>query len=145
MGYITARELALQGFHTIIACRDSAKSEAAIRSLQQNDPSGSFELRQLDLSDLRTVKDLGKAMCDEGKPLDVLVNNAGVMACPEMATKDGFEYQLGVNHLGHFALTAGLWPLLSHPDRCAACCLPTCLQCSPMRRRTHAVSLKLRA
>ena len=56
-------------------------------------------------------------MQDEGRPIDVLVNNAGVMACPEAKTKDGFEYQLGVNHLSHFVLTAGLLPLMSDPSR----------------------------
>lgn len=58
-------------------------------------------------------------MCDEGKPIDVLLNNAGVMACPEMKTTDGFEYQLGVNHLGHFVLTSDLLPLMSDPARYA--------------------------
>jgi NAD(P)-dependent dehydrogenase (short-subunit alcohol dehydrogenase family) len=57
---------------------------------------------------------------DDGTPIDVLINNAGVMACPEAKTKDGFEYQLGVNHLGHFVLTAGLLPLMSDPSRCSA-------------------------
>lgn len=56
-------------------------------------------------------------MCDEGNPIDVLLNNAGVMACPEMKTADGFEYQLGVNHLGHFVLTSDLLPLMSDPSR----------------------------
>ena len=119
MGFITAREMAAKGYRTIIACRDPTKGQAAVQSLQEQNPSGAFELRQLDLSDLSTCKDLGKSMCDEGRPLDVLINNAGVMATPEMSTKDGFEYQLGVNHLGHFALTASLWPMLSHRDRYA--------------------------
>lgn len=56
-------------------------------------------------------------MQDGGQPIDVLLNNAGVMACPEAKTKDGFEYQLGVNHLSHFVLTAGLLPLMSDPSR----------------------------
>ena len=67
---------------------------------------------------------------DEGRPIDVLLNNAGVMACPEAKTKDGFEYQLGVNHLSHFVLTAGLLPLMADPSRCsslAACILQMCL------------------
>lgn len=64
---------------------------------------------------------------DDGTPIDVLLNNAGVMACPEAKTKDGFEYQLGVNHLGHFVLTAGLLPLMIDPSRCCvsyfSCCV----------------------
>ena len=118
MGYITARELAAQGYHTIFTSRDTEKGRTALQSLQANNPAGSFEVRQMDLADLSTVKDLGKALCDDGQRLDVLVNNAGVMACPEQATRDGFEYQLGVNHLGHFTLTAGVWPLLCQPERC---------------------------
>ena len=104
--------LAAKGFDVTFTSRSRDKGEAAIKSLQAQNPSAKFELRIMDLSDLDTVKDLSKSMLDEGKSIDVLVNNAGVMACPEMQTKQGFEYQLGTNHLGHFALTAGLWPLI---------------------------------
>lgn len=81
-------------------------------------PSGEFRYQLLCLDDLSSVRDFNKRMCDEGRPIDVLLNNAGVMACPEMKTKDGFEYQLGVNHLGHFVLTSGLLPLMSDSERC---------------------------
>jgi NAD(P)-dependent dehydrogenase (short-subunit alcohol dehydrogenase family) len=78
------------------------------------------EAVQLDLANLGSVRDASSRLLDSGRPLDVLVNNAGVMACPELRTDDGFELQLGVNHLGHFALTLPLLPLLSVPDRFAA-------------------------
>jgi NAD(P)-dependent dehydrogenase (short-subunit alcohol dehydrogenase family) len=117
IGYITARELAAKGYHTVLACRNESKGQEAVRLLRSNNPSASFELRILDLADLSSVSNFCKATCDAGVPIDVLVNNAGVMACPEMATKDGFEYQIGINHFGHFALTSGLLPLLTQHDR----------------------------
>jgi NAD(P)-dependent dehydrogenase (short-subunit alcohol dehydrogenase family) len=117
MGLVCARELAAKGFHSIIACRDPARGEAALQALREGNPAGSFELELLDLSDLGSVSDMVKRTCDKGTPIDVLMNNAGVMATPEMQTKDGFEFQLGVNHLGHFALTAGLMPLLVNHER----------------------------
>ena len=100
MGFITARELSQKGFNIIFTSRSKAKGDAAVQALQQANPQGQFQLRMMDLADLRSVKDLTKAMLDEGNGIDVLVNNAGVMACPEMRTQQGFEYQLGVNHLG---------------------------------------------
>lgn len=119
MGYITAKEVAAKGFHTVLACRDELRGKEAEAALQRDNPAGSFEFRQLDLADLASVSDFCKATLDAGKGIDLLVNNAGVMATPEMETKDGFEFQLGVNHLGHFALTGQLYPLLSEADRCA--------------------------
>lgn len=89
-----------------------------MRRLRAAAPRGSFEARTLVLDDLSAVKDFIKTTLDHSdQPIDVLVNNAGVMACPEMRTKDGFEYQLGVNHLSHFALTTGLLPLMTDPAR----------------------------
>jgi retinol dehydrogenase-14 len=117
MGLVSAQELGAQGFHTIIACRNPERGEAALRSLREGNPKGSFQLELLDLADLSSVSDMVNRTCDKGRPIDVLMNNAGVMATPEMQTKDGFEFQLGVNHLGHFALTAGLMPLLVNHER----------------------------
>ena len=79
-----------------------------------------MDITLLDLANQASVKDCAMRALDEGAPLDVLVNNAGVMATPEMRTDDGFEYQLGVNHLGHYTLTNLLLPLLTGPDRCGA-------------------------
>ena len=121
MGFVSARELAAQGYHTIIACRSAERGAAALQKLQAGNPQGSFGLETLDLASLATVRDLTKKLVDAGTPIDVLLNNAGVMATPEMKTQEGHEFQLGVNHLGHFALTAGLMPLLTQHERCVSC------------------------
>jgi NAD(P)-dependent dehydrogenase (short-subunit alcohol dehydrogenase family) len=97
LGRVTARELARAGARVVLAVRDTAKGEAAATEM-----AGAVEVRALDLADLGSVRAFAGAW--EGD-LDVLVNNAGVMAVPERRTKDGFELQLGTNHLGHFALT----------------------------------------
>ncbi len=102
IGRITARELARAGAHVVLAVRDTAKGEAATQ-----DFTGSHEVRRLDLSDLSSVRAFADGWSGD---LDVLVNNAGVMAIPEARTADGFEMQLGTNHLGHFALTNLLLP-----------------------------------
>ena len=81
-------------------------------------PGANVEVAILDLANQASVKDFAKRALDIGAPLDVLVNNAGVMATPAMTTDDGFEYQLGVNHLGHFTLTTMLLPLITGPGRC---------------------------
>jgi NAD(P)-dependent dehydrogenase (short-subunit alcohol dehydrogenase family) len=97
IGAVTARELARAGAHVVLAVRDLARGEGAAATMP-----GSTELRRLDLADLASVRAFADGW---DRPLDVLVNNAGVMAVPERRTKDGFELQLGTNHLGHFALT----------------------------------------
>ena len=107
IGRIAARELARAGAHVVLAVRDTAKGEAATR-----DFTGSHEVRRLDLSDLASVRAFAEGWSGD---LDLLVNNAGVMAIPEARTADGFEMQLGTNHLGHFALTNLLLP---HVTRC---------------------------
>ena len=102
IGLAAARELGRSGAHVVLAVRDTAKGEAAAASIP-----GETEVRKLDLADLASVHAFADAW--EGD-LDVLVNNAGVMAVPERRTKDGFELQFGTNHLGHFALTNLLLP-----------------------------------
>jgi NAD(P)-dependent dehydrogenase (short-subunit alcohol dehydrogenase family) len=96
LGASTARELARVGASVVLACRNVAKGEAAAASMP-----GEVEVRQLDLSDLASVR----KFADNIERVDVLVNNAGVMAVPQGTTTDGFEMQIGTNHLGHFALT----------------------------------------
>jgi NAD(P)-dependent dehydrogenase (short-subunit alcohol dehydrogenase family) len=96
LGEVTATELARAGASVVLACRDTAKGEQAAARMP-----GDVSVRALDLSDLASVR----AFADGIEALDVLVNNAGVMAPPKRATKDGFELQIGTNHLGHFALT----------------------------------------
>jgi NAD(P)-dependent dehydrogenase (short-subunit alcohol dehydrogenase family) len=102
IGRITASRLAEVGAQVTLAVRDTAKGEAAAAGMR-----GNAEVRHLDLSDLASIR--GFAERSQGD-LDVLINNAGVMATPETRTKDGFELQIGTNHLGHFALTNLLLP-----------------------------------
>jgi NAD(P)-dependent dehydrogenase (short-subunit alcohol dehydrogenase family) len=104
IGLITARELARAGARVIMACRDVAKGTAAAGSL-----SGDVEVRALDLADLSSVKAFAASVAED---VDLLINNAGVMATPHRRTADGFEMQFGTNHLGHFALTGLLLPRL---------------------------------
>ena len=99
LGLATARAFVQAGAHVVLAVRDERRGRAAAASLTG---SGSTEVRALDLADLTSVRTFADQW---GRPLDVLVNNAGVMAVPERRTADGFEMQIGTNHLGHFALT----------------------------------------
>jgi NAD(P)-dependent dehydrogenase (short-subunit alcohol dehydrogenase family) len=102
IGLVAARELGRAGAHVVLAVRDPARGEQAAATIP-----GSHEVRRLDLADLASVR----AFADEWDgDIDVLVNNAGVMATPERRTADGFELQIGTNHLGHFALTNLLLP-----------------------------------
>lgn len=119
IGFETAKALAKSGYeHIVVACRNAEKGDEAAKALSAFAPPGvSVKNELLSLDDLSSVRDFVKRMQDDGTPVDVLLNNAGVMACPEAKTKDGFEYQLGVNHLGHFVLTAGLLPLMIDPSR----------------------------
>ncbi|MFD0009135.1 oxidoreductase [Streptomyces sp. NPDC127178] len=105
LGAITARELARAGAHVVLAVRSVVRGQRLAATL-----TGSTEVRRLDLSDLSSVRAFASEW--EG-PLDVLVNNAGVMAIPHAVTADGFEMQLGINHLGPFALTNLLLPYIS--------------------------------
>ena len=99
IGLEAARALGAAGARVVVACRDIAKGEHAVAELD-----GDFDVRRLDLADLASVRAFASEL--EGD-VDVLINNAGVMAVPRARTADGFEMQLGTNHLGHFAL-AGL-------------------------------------
>ncbi len=102
LGLITARELARHGANVILACRNTAKGDEAAAAILQDAPSGKVDVQALDLAELASVHAFAEA---QDGPIDLLVNNAGVMAIPRRETKDGFEMQFGVNHLGHFALT----------------------------------------
>jgi NAD(P)-dependent dehydrogenase (short-subunit alcohol dehydrogenase family) len=104
LGLVTARELARAGARVIMACRDVAKGTEAASSLP-----GDVEVRALDLADLASVRTFAGSVTDD---VDLLINNAGVMAPPLRRTADGFELQFGTNHLGHFALTGLLLPRL---------------------------------
>ena len=97
IGRVAARELARAGAHVILAVRSTDKGEAAAASMP-----GEVDVRRLDLADLASVRDFADGVKGD---VDLLINNAGVMAVPESRTADGFEMQIGTNHLGHFALT----------------------------------------
>jgi NAD(P)-dependent dehydrogenase (short-subunit alcohol dehydrogenase family) len=105
IGLVAARELGRAGARVVLAVRDPARGQQAAATIP-----GDTEVRALDLADLASVRAFADAWTGD---LDVLVNNAGVMATPERRTKDGFELQFGTNHLGHFALTNLLLPHLT--------------------------------
>ncbi|OBI80207.1 oxidoreductase [Mycobacterium asiaticum] len=104
LGAITARELASRGAQIIMAVRNTEKGKAAAEQM-----SGSVDIRELDLQNLASVRRFAEGVT----AADILINNAGIMAAPYALTVDGFESQIGTNHLGHFALTNLLLPKLS--------------------------------
>ncbi|MEV0599649.1 oxidoreductase [Streptomyces sp. NPDC050315] len=110
LGYVTARELARRGARVILACRDKDRGASAVAQLHSEVPGCDAELRTLDLADLASVRAFAADLAPSR--LDLLINNAGVMALPHRRTADGFEMQFGTNHLGHFALTGLLLPAL---------------------------------
>ena len=105
IGYEAAKEFARKGAQTILACRSMDKAQAARDIIQTEIPEASVEIMQLDLASLKSVHRFAEAFKNQFEQLDVLLNNAGIMAVPYRITEDGFESQLGINHLGHFALT----------------------------------------
>jgi NAD(P)-dependent dehydrogenase (short-subunit alcohol dehydrogenase family) len=112
-GKEAARRLAGAGARVMMAVRTPAKGEQARADILAQHPGAQLEVRRIDLADLSTVRDFADRLIADGTPLDVLVNNAGVMAPPtRMTTADGFELQMGSNFLGPFALTVRLLPLL---------------------------------
>ena len=121
LGLACARALAAMGADVVLAVRDLDKGEAARSGLLSETPGAAHPERltvgRLDLADLVSVRNFAAQQAAAG-PLDILVNNAGLMVVPtRQLTVDGFEVQMGVNHLGHFALTAQLMPALSEAER----------------------------
>ncbi|HUR14864.1 MAG TPA: oxidoreductase [Mycobacteriales bacterium] len=112
LGFWTSVELARHGARVLMACRNPERATAALERLRAEAPGGTAELVALDLASLASVEAAVTDVADRTDALDVLVNNAGIMAVGEGKTVDGFELQLGTNHLGHFALTGRLIPLL---------------------------------
>ena len=123
LGLVTARQLARVGARVILACRDVDKGAAAAAGM-----TGDVQVRRLDLQNLASVRDFA----DSISLVDVLINNAGIMAVPYAITSDGFESQIGTNHLGHFALTNLLLPKLT--DRVVTV--------SSIMHRTGRISIK---
>jgi NAD(P)-dependent dehydrogenase (short-subunit alcohol dehydrogenase family) len=112
LGLATASALATKGSHVVLASRNLDKARVAAESIIAKCPSASVEVVQIDLGSLESVARAAEEVAARHPRIDILVNNAGLMAMPEGRTVDGFETQFGVNHLGHWALTARLMPLL---------------------------------
>jgi NAD(P)-dependent dehydrogenase (short-subunit alcohol dehydrogenase family) len=112
LGLETARELARHGAGVVLACRNTAKGEQAKADIERTSPGASVQLASLDLSSLASVRSFVQEFAAAHERLDLLVNNAGVMAPPRRETEDGFELQFGTNVLGHFALTGLLIGLM---------------------------------
>src|ERR1700678_3369892 len=105
LGVETARALAAHGAHVVGAARDLAKAERATEQVRaQAANGGGLELVELDLASLASVRACADALVADGRRFDLVIANAGVMACPKSTTSDGFETQFGTNHLGHFVL-----------------------------------------
>lgn len=113
LGFQAALELGRVGAEVILACRDPRRGEEALAKMRAEAPGGNFELRSLDLADLASVRAFAEAAPVR---IDLLLNNAGVMATPYRTTADGFELQFGTNYLGHFALTGLLLGRLETAD-----------------------------
>ena len=113
LGVETTRALAAHGASVTMAVRDLAKAEAARAGILTTVPDADLELRRLDLASLASVRAFTTAYLADGRPIDLLIGNAGIMACPQGITADGFELQFGTNHLGHFLLVRDLLPMLT--------------------------------
>jgi NAD(P)-dependent dehydrogenase (short-subunit alcohol dehydrogenase family) len=112
IGLVAARELARAGASVTLACRNLDKGEAAATEMRTAAPTAAVEVSELDLGSLASVRAFAERYRSTHDGLDLLVNNAGVMAPPRRTTSDGFELQFGTNHLGHFALTGSLIDLM---------------------------------
>ena len=112
LGLETARALASRGAEVIVAARDAAKTDAALRTIREQVPGAKVSGADLDLASLASIRACAARLLKQIDRLDLLINNAGVMACPLARTADGFELQFGTNHLGHFLFTGLLVPLL---------------------------------
>ena len=113
LGLETARELARKGAHVVMAVRNHQKAEDAVADIRAGVPDAGLELVSLDLGSQASVRQAAEQILRDHERLDLLVNNAGVMGIPERKTEDGFEMQFGVDHLGHWTLTALLLPALA--------------------------------
>lgn len=112
LGLETARELARKGAHVVMAVRDQQKAEAALSDIRASVPGASLDLVALDLGSQASVRQAAEQILGRHDRIELLVNNAGVMGIPERKTVDGYEMQFGVDHLGHWTLTALLLPAL---------------------------------
>ena len=115
-GYVCARELAKLGATVLLLNRPSKRSERALADLKQEVPAGNFEAIACDLQDFESVRSAATTIRSKFDVLDVLCNNAGVMALPDQATKDGYDVQMQTNAIAPFLLTKELFPLLRKPS-----------------------------
>ncbi len=113
LGYVSTLALVTAGAEVVMAVRDLDRGQVAAQRIREKAPDARLRVIHLDLSDLASVRDFAAAQVEESEQVDILMNNAGVMLEPRREpTVNGFERQMGVNHLGHFALTIGLLPAL---------------------------------
>ncbi len=116
LGLETAKALAGAGGHVVMAVRNQEKAQAAFDEIKASYPDASLEIVELDLGSQESTKAAAETIAKRHPTVDLLINNAGLMAMPERRTEDGFEMQFGVNHLGHWTFTAGLLPSLLAAD-----------------------------
>lgn len=116
LGLVAAEELARKGARVVLACRNQSTGKAALDKVRALGPDADHVLVELDLTSLASVRAAATAILEQAPTIDVLLNNAGLMAIPFERTADGFEKQIGVNHLGHFVLTDALLPALLATD-----------------------------
>ena len=112
LGFEASRELARRGARVVMAVRNTEKGQAALERIKADVSTADLELRELDLGSLGSVRAFAARVREDHDRVDILINNAGLMATPAGQTRDGFETQVGTNHLGHFVLTQGLMPAL---------------------------------
>ena len=112
LGFEAVKAFAGKGAHVILACRSVIKGNDAVLKIKETHPKADIVVKELDLSNLKSISNFAATFTKENKQLDVLLNNAGIMMVPYGLTTDGFEKQIGTNHLGHFALTGLLLDLL---------------------------------
>ncbi len=136
LGLVTARELTRVGAEVVIACRDTDKGTRAAGEIAAAVPAAKLQVSQLDLADLASVRAFAARLRGERERIDLLVNNAGVMAPPRRTSQDGFESQLATNHLGHYALTGLLLEVLLASPR------PRVVTVSSLAHRTGRINFE---
>lgn len=117
LGFETAKTFAQKGAEVVLACRSTERGNTATESILKENPDAKIDAMKLDLMSLSSIRSFSDSFKQKHSRLDILINNAGIMTCPYALTEDGFESQMGTNHLGHFALTGLLLDLiLSTPN-----------------------------
>lgn len=112
LGFETARAMVANGADVVLCSRGAENGAKAVQTIKDQFPNAKVTTEVLDLGSHASIRSFAKAYTESSRPINVLINNAGVMACPRTETSDGLEQQLGVNHVGHFLLTTSLLPVL---------------------------------